>query len=213
MTRALIVARAGRPFNSTMAPFLTGRVQRTAHPRRLTSITWHDSENGSSGSKLMSVIGSSQGTRVPPRVRAVLRDELTGRSSKADHCRILVWLTCDCFPRSQFVTAARKWHSTRPGLSLQGFAPRWNTRLQAIGPLEAPLLSIGLSHPVKVSGRMLCRSSAVPLIACNTEVGALQGFVPRRKRASGKSVGKTAILRATQASLRRSNRRRDRPVD
>jgi len=127
MTRALIVARADRPFNSTMAPFLTGRVQRTAHPRRLTSITWHDSENGSSGSKLMSVIGSSQGTRVPPRVRAVLRDELTGRSSKAHHCRILVWLTCGCFPRSQFVTAARKWHSTRPASLCRG-SPVTSTR-------------------------------------------------------------------------------------
>ncbi len=108
MTCAPIVAQAGRPFNSTMAPFWTGRVQRAVHPRRLTSITWHDSENGSSGSKLMSVIGISQGTRVPPRVPGVLRDDLTGESSKVHHCRILVWPACDCFPRSQFVTAARK---------------------------------------------------------------------------------------------------------
>jgi hypothetical protein len=129
MTRALIVARAGRPFNSTMAPFLTGRVQRTAHPRRLTSITWHASENGSSGLKLVSVIGSSQGTRVPPRVRAVLRDELTGGFSKAHHCRILVWLTCDCYPRSQFVTAS----------SQVAFNPTGPLSAGVRSPLEYPL--------------------------------------------------------------------------
>jgi hypothetical protein len=38
------------------------------HPFALTKIIRHDSEKGQTGSRLMTVTGMSQGTRVPERV-------------------------------------------------------------------------------------------------------------------------------------------------
>jgi hypothetical protein len=213
MTRALIVARAGRPFQFDDDPIFDWTCAANRAPAQVDQYylarlgKWI--KRVQTDERDRKLAGNS---RTAPRAGCFERrtdreifQSTSLQNSRLAHLRL--------FPRFAIRNSSSQVAFNPTGLSLQGFAPRWNTPLQAIGPLEAPLLSIGLSHPVRVSGRMLCRSSAVPLIACDTEVGALQGFVPRRKRASGKSVGKTAILRATQASLRRSDRRRDRPVD
>jgi hypothetical protein len=56
------------PCNRTGVPVSAGREIRTVHPFALTKIIRHDSEKGQTGSRLMTVTGMSQGTRVPERV-------------------------------------------------------------------------------------------------------------------------------------------------
>jgi hypothetical protein len=64
-TRAVTLVPAGRPPKRSVAPIVSGRANRTAHPWGFTRMTTHWSENGRAGSRLVRVIGISQGMRVP----------------------------------------------------------------------------------------------------------------------------------------------------
>lgn len=89
-TRASTGVPAGRSSKRTAVPAATGRGERTAHPPRLAKMMTHGCENGSRGSRLVSVTGSSQGTRVPPRAHSLCAEEFSlGRptESLAGFCR------------------------------------------------------------------------------------------------------------------------------
>ena len=75
-TRAVTLAPTGRPSSWTAAPISSGRPNRAAHPSGFTRIIRHGSENGSAGSRLVRVIGISQGIRVPVRTALLLGNEL-----------------------------------------------------------------------------------------------------------------------------------------
>jgi hypothetical protein len=65
VTLAVTGFETGSPCNRTGVPASAGREIRTVHPFGLTRIIRPDSEEGWSGSRLMTVTGMSQGTRVP----------------------------------------------------------------------------------------------------------------------------------------------------
>lgn len=76
-TRAVTSVLAGRPSKRTVAPISRGRPNRAAHPWGFTKMTQHSSENGWDRSRLVRVIGISQGIRVPRRPPGFLAVEHT----------------------------------------------------------------------------------------------------------------------------------------
>ena len=75
MTLAVTGFETGSPCNRTGVRVSAGREIRTVHPFGLTRIIRPDSEKGWSGSRLMTVTGMSQGTRVPERVFTLVEIE------------------------------------------------------------------------------------------------------------------------------------------
>lgn len=80
-TRAATSVLVGRPFRWTIIPVCTGRGERAAHPPRFARMILQGSEKGSRGSRLVRMIGISQGIRVPPRATAFGGVELGFRDS------------------------------------------------------------------------------------------------------------------------------------